>query len=91
MMFAPVGCDRLQQLGRHLFSAEIILCAVRWYPRYSLSYREVQELLEERNSKAALAQTTIRSKRGIGRDLLEIQARLLARFLQGEIGNMRSP
>ena len=32
---------------RH-FEPQIILCAVRWYLRYSLSYREVQELLEER-------------------------------------------
>lgn len=30
------------------FQAEIIVCAVRWYLRYSLSYREVQELLAER-------------------------------------------
>ena len=28
---------------RH-FAPEIILCAVRWYLRYSLSYRELQEL-----------------------------------------------
>ena len=28
---------------RH-FAPEIILCAVCWYLRYSLSYREVQEL-----------------------------------------------
>lgn len=27
------------------FEAEIIVCAVRWYLRYSLSYRDVQELL----------------------------------------------
>jgi transposase-like protein len=26
----------------------IILCAVRWYLRYSLSLRDVEELLEER-------------------------------------------
>jgi transposase-like protein len=30
------------------FEAEIIICAVRWYLRYSLSYREGQELLAER-------------------------------------------
>ena len=41
---------------RH-FAPEIILCAVRWYLRYSLSYREVQELLEERN--LTLDHTTI--------------------------------
>ena len=36
---------------RH-FSPEIILCAVRWYLRYSLSYREVQELLVERGDRS---------------------------------------
>src|SRR5262245_54610166 len=32
---------------RH-FAPEVILCAVRWYLRYSLSYRDVQGLLVER-------------------------------------------
>ena len=32
---------------RH-FEPPIILCAVRWYLRFSLSYREVEELLAER-------------------------------------------
>ena len=32
---------------RH-FAPEVILCAVRWYLRYPLSYREVQKLLVER-------------------------------------------
>ena len=32
---------------RH-FTPDVILCAVRWYLRYSLSYRDVQELLVER-------------------------------------------
>jgi IS6 family transposase len=32
---------------RH-FTAEIILCAVRWYLRYTLSYRDVEELMQER-------------------------------------------
>src|SRR5215469_13687720 len=32
---------------RH-FTPEVILCAVRWYLRYSLSYCEVEELLVER-------------------------------------------
>lgn len=27
---------------------ELILCAVRWYLRYALSFRDVQELLDER-------------------------------------------
>jgi transposase-like protein len=30
------------------FEPEIILCAIRWYLRFSLSYRDVQELLAER-------------------------------------------
>ncbi len=29
----------------------LILCAVRWYLRYSLSFRDVEELLEERGLK----------------------------------------
>jgi transposase-like protein len=32
---------------RH-FEADIILCAVRWYLCYALSYRDVEELLQER-------------------------------------------
>lgn len=32
---------------RH-FEPEIILCCVRWYLRFSLSYRDVQELIAER-------------------------------------------
>jgi IS6 family transposase len=32
---------------RH-FTAEMILCAVRWYLRYALSYRDVEELMQER-------------------------------------------
>ena len=31
---------------------QLILCAVRWYLRYSLSLRDVEELLEERCSEA---------------------------------------
>ena len=36
---------------------ELILCAVRWYPRYSLSLRDVEELRRERGLEAD--QTTI--------------------------------
>jgi transposase, IS6 family len=32
---------------RH-FQADIILCTMRWYLRYALSYRDVEELLRER-------------------------------------------
>ena len=31
---------------------ELILCAVRWYLRYSLSFRDVEELLSERGLKS---------------------------------------
>jgi len=30
------------------FDAEIILLCVRWYPRYSLSYRDLEEMMLER-------------------------------------------
>jgi len=36
---------------RH-FEPEIIVCAVRWYLRFSLSYRDVKELLIERGLPA---------------------------------------
>jgi transposase, IS6 family len=32
---------------RH-FAPEVILCGVRWYLRYALSYRDVEELMRER-------------------------------------------
>lgn len=32
---------------RH-FEAEIIVLCVRWYPRYALSYRDLEELMQER-------------------------------------------
>jgi IS6 family transposase len=38
---------------RH-FEAEIILCAVRWYLRYALSYRDAEELLRERGVSVGL-------------------------------------
>jgi transposase-like protein len=34
------------------FEPEIIVCTVRWYLRFSLSYRDVEELLEERGLPA---------------------------------------
>ncbi len=33
--------------GRH-FPKEVILTAVRWYVRYKLSYRDIEELMAER-------------------------------------------
>ena len=34
------------------FPPEVISVAVRWYPRYGLSYRDVEELLAERGVTA---------------------------------------
>jgi transposase-like protein len=44
--------DVLQELGWRHFEPEIILCAVRWYLRFSLSYRDVEELVTERGLRA---------------------------------------
>ena len=33
--------------GRH-FTGEVILWAVRWYCRYGISYRDLEEMLSER-------------------------------------------
>ncbi len=33
--------------GRH-FSSLIILTSLRWYLRYPLSYRQIEEIMEER-------------------------------------------
>ena len=41
---------------RH-FAGEIIVCGVRWYLRYALSYRDVEELLRERGG--AVDHTTV--------------------------------
>ncbi len=36
------------------FPPEVILLAVRWYLRYGLSYRDVEELLAERGSRSTM-------------------------------------
>jgi IS6 family transposase len=36
--------------GRH-FQRDIILWAVRWYCKYGISYRELQEMLAERGGE----------------------------------------
>jgi transposase-like protein len=41
---------------RH-FAGEIIVCGVRWYLRYALSYRDVEELMQERG--VAVDHTTV--------------------------------
>src|SRR3954466_717216 len=44
-----MGCKRAALFrGRH-FADEIIVLCVRWYLRYSLSYRDLTEIMCERN------------------------------------------
>jgi IS6 family transposase len=44
----PVSVVRDSAFKGFRFPSEIIVLAVRWYLRYSLSYRDVEELLAER-------------------------------------------
>ena len=44
--------------GRH-FQRDIILWAVRWYCKYGISYRELQEMLAERGVKGSAWKTEI--------------------------------
>jgi transposase-like protein len=37
--------------GRH-FELEIVVASIRWYLRYALSYRDVEELMAEGNLRA---------------------------------------
>jgi hypothetical protein len=40
------------------FPADVIVLAVRWYLRYGLSYRDVEELLAERGSRSTTSRST---------------------------------
>ena len=42
------SCSESVSFAGYRFPPEVILLAVRWYQRYGLSYRDVEELLEER-------------------------------------------
>jgi len=44
----PVPTFRSSAFAGYRFPSEIIVLAVRWYLRYGLSYRDVEELLGER-------------------------------------------
>ncbi|OUB21143.1 IS6 family transposase, partial [Bacillus thuringiensis serovar yunnanensis] len=54
------------------YEPEMILLAVRWYLRYSLSYRDLVEMMEERG--LAIAHTTI--MRWVHRYGLELDKRV---------------
>jgi len=40
------------------FPSEVILLAVRWYLRYGLSYRDLEELLAEPGSTSTMSPST---------------------------------
>jgi transposase, IS6 family len=44
----PVSAVRCSAFKGFRFPPEIIVLAVRWYLRYGLSYRDLEELLAER-------------------------------------------
>jgi transposase-like protein len=46
------------------FPPEITVLAIRWYPRYGLSCRDVEELLGERGIEAASSSLSPRHDRG---------------------------
>jgi hypothetical protein len=56
-MHAPLFC------GRH-FPDDVISLALRWYLRYSLSYRDLEEILAERG--VSVDHTTMESGRFLG-------------------------
>jgi transposase-like protein len=49
--------DQLSLFKWRHFTGEIIICGVRWYLRYALSYRDVEELMRER--EVSVDHTTI--------------------------------
>ena len=53
-MIQPPGHNPVpaSEFARFRFPPEIIVLAVRWYLRYGLSYRDVEELLAERGIEA---------------------------------------
>ncbi len=80
--------------GRH-FEDEIILLCVRWYLRYSLSYRDLEEIIAERGRMEEAPFVTIgliRGRaRGVGSEFLQafdmrFASREKALFAQVEVG-----
>ncbi len=46
--------------GKH-FQPEIILLNVRWYCRYALSYRNLEEMMADKDSRLTTAQSIVGS------------------------------
>ena len=62
--------------GAH-FPQEIILMGVRWYVAYPLSYRHVEELMEERGvllDHATIQRWVVKYSRSVGRSIPPPQA-----------------
>jgi hypothetical protein len=64
--FAPRAVP--SAFARFRFPPEVITLAVRWYLRFGLSYRDVEELLAERGIK--VDHVSILNHPGFGRDSL---------------------
>ena len=54
---------------RH-FESEIILLCVRWYLRYSLSYRDLEEMMQERGLHGLCCKNSRRNIMGVWPHLL---------------------
>ena len=53
---SPVRAVSSSAFAGFRFPSEIIVLTVRWYLRYGLSYRDVEELLAERGIERVLAE-----------------------------------
>ena len=49
---------------RRRFPAEIILLCVRWYCRYGISYRDLEEMMAERGALCSLIAAAAQALRG---------------------------
>jgi hypothetical protein len=67
--------------GRH-FQGEIILWAVRWYCKYGISYRELQEMLAERGVNVDHWKSFIQMREEINNPLTPSGAKALLKKLE---------
>jgi transposase, IS6 family len=54
---APTGAP--SAFARFRFPPEVITLAVRWYLRFGLSYRDVEELLAERGIEVTMSASSV--------------------------------
>ena len=62
------GADHSDFKGRH-FEGEIVLWAVRWYCRYGVSYRDLEQMMGERGVSVDHSTHTAAAKRFLGKAL----------------------